>query len=186
MMIAKRPVLLLNAYFEAIRIIALKDALKKLTKGKAVVVLASDRQVYPGVYAPSVIRLMAYRYLPVRMQVATKKNICLRDNHTCQYCAKKFHPAELTLDHVLPRSRGGRNTWENLVAACGPCNRRKDNRTPEEAEMRLLHRVLPASVHTSRGLLRSAGMMVEAWAKYLFADSEGDRRFVFAGDSRVG
>lgn len=167
-MIAKKPVLLLNAYFEAIRIIALRDALKKITKGKAVVVLASDRQVYPGVFAPSVIRLLTYKFLPVRIPVATKKNICLRDNHTCQYCGRRFHPAALTLDHVMPRSRGGRNTWENLVAACNPCNRRKDNRTPEEAGMPLIHRVLPASVHTARGLLRSSGMMVETWAEYLF------------------
>jgi HNH endonuclease len=118
------------------------------------------------------------KYIPVRMQVVTKKNIYLRDNHTCQYCSRKFHASELTLDHVLPRSRGGRNTWENLVTACRKCNQAKDSRTPEEAGMKLLHRVIPASVHTARGLLRSVGMAVEEWAEYLFVDSGGDKRFV--------
>lgn len=185
-MLTKKPVLMLNACFEPIRIISVRDALMKLTKGKAIVVLSSTRIVYPGVYAPSVIRLVAYRYVPVRMQVVTKKNIFLRDNHTCQYCSRKFHASELTLDHVLPRSRGGRNTWENLVTACKKCNQTKDDMTPEEAGMQLLHRVIPASVHTARGLLRSVGMLVDEWARYLFVDSDGDRRFAFAGDSRVG
>jgi hypothetical protein len=185
-MLTKRPVLLLNACFEPIRIISVRDALKKVTKGKAVVVLASTRFVYPGVFAPSVIRLLAYRYVPVRMQVVTKKNIYLRDNHTCQYCGRKLHASELTLDHVLPRSRGGRNTWENLVTACKKCNQAKDNMTPEEAGMKLLHRVIPATVHTARSLLRSVGMMVEDWSTFLFVNSDGDQRFSFAGDSRVG
>lgn len=177
-MLLKRPVLLLNSCFEPIRILSVRQALKMLTKGKVTVVLSSRRMVYPGIYQPSVIRLVEYKYIPVRMQVVTKKNIYLRDNHTCQYCSRKLHSSELTLDHVLPRSRGGRNSWENLVTACRKCNQAKGDMTPEEAGMKLLHRVLPATVHTARGMLRSVGMAVEEWAKYLFVDSEGDRRFV--------
>lgn len=177
-MVTRKPVLLLNSCFEPIRIISVRQALKMLTKGKVSVVLSTKRMIYPGVYQPSVIRLVEYKYIPVRMQVVTKKNIYLRDNHTCQYCGRRFHGSELTLDHVLPRSRGGRNTWENLVTACKKCNQAKDARTPEEAGMKLLHRVIPASVHTARGLLRSVGMAIEEWAEYLFVDSGGDKRFV--------
>jgi 5-methylcytosine-specific restriction endonuclease McrA len=177
-MLTRKPVLLLNSCFEPIRIISVRQALKMLTKGKVSVVLSTKRMIYKGVYQPSVIRLVEYKYIPVRMQVVTKKNIYLRDNHTCQYCSRKFHGSELTLDHVLPRSRGGRNTWENLVTACKKCNQAKDDRTPDEAGMKLLHRVIPATVHTARGMLRSVGMAVEEWAEYLFVDSGGDKRFV--------
>jgi hypothetical protein len=177
-MLTRNPVLLLNSCFEPIRIISVRHALKMLTKGKVSVILSTKRMIYPGVYQPSVIRLVEYKYIPVRMQIVTKNNIYLRDNHICQYRSRKFHGSELTLDHVLPRSRGGRNTWENLVTACKKCNQAKDSRTPEEAGMKLLHRVIPATVHTARGLLRSVGMAVEEWAEYLFVDSGGDKKFV--------
>src|SRR5579859_2563715 len=116
-MLTRKPVLLLNSCFEPIRIISVRQALKMLTKGKVSVVLSMKPMIYPGVYRPSVIRLVEYKYIPVRMQVVTKKSIYLRDNHTCQYCSRRFHGSELTLDHVLPRSRGGRNTWEKIGRA---------------------------------------------------------------------
>jgi 5-methylcytosine-specific restriction endonuclease McrA len=76
--------------------------------------------------------------------------------------------AELTLDHVLPRSRGGASTWENLVAACRRCNNRKGDRLPEEANMRLKKRPKPFTLHTSRSLMRQMGNQQETWRKYLF------------------
>ena len=161
MSLINRPVLMLNQSFEPIRIITVHRALTMLTKGKIVVVLAKDEQVYPGVHVPSVVRLMEYKYIPIRMQLVSKKNIYLRDNYTCLYCGDKCVGADLTWDHVLPRSRGGKNTWDNLVACCKPCNQTKDDMTPEEADMPLLHRIIPSTVHTARGLLRSVGMMVE-------------------------
>ena len=77
---------------------------------------------------PSVIRLLEYRRIPHQTRALSRKNILLRDRNTCQYCGEALPPGELTLDHVIPRSRGGNSTWENLVACCHSCNRRKGNR----------------------------------------------------------
>jgi 5-methylcytosine-specific restriction endonuclease McrA len=72
------------------------------------------------------------------MRVAmTRRNVFYRDAYQCQYCHRQFPARELTCDHVVPRSQGGMTSWDNLVTACGPCNRRKGGRTPEEARMRL-------------------------------------------------
>jgi len=119
--------------------------------------------------------------VPVRLQVTTRRNILMRDAYRCQYCGVKFHGGDLTLDHVIPRARGGRNVWENLVACCHKDNHRKADRTPEEAGMELLRRPLPASVHTSRFILRTMGLEVNEWSRYLYADSDGDRRFAARG-----
>lgn len=179
MNLMRKPTLLLNASYEAIRIISAKRALTLITKGKATVELPTSKIIYPGVFLPSVIRLRTYKRIPIRMQIVTRKNLYLRDAHTCQYCGQKFSTLELTLDHILPSSRGGGNSWDNLVAACAPCNRRKDNRTPEEAGMKLLHRPLPATVHTARQVLRSVGLETKEWGPYLYADSEGDKKYAF-------
>src|SRR5208282_1352389 len=85
---------------------------------------------------PSVIRLLEYRRLPHQSRALSRKNILLRDRNTCPYCATVLPSGELTLDHVIPRSRGGSSTWENLVACCHHCNRRKGNQFPVEAGMK--------------------------------------------------
>src|SRR5262249_59068928 len=74
---------------------------------------------------PSVIRLLEYRRIPHQTRALSRKNILMRDRYTCQYCLKTLNSGELTLDHVVPRSRSGETTWENLVACCHPCNNRK-------------------------------------------------------------
>src|SRR5689334_24757151 len=85
---------------------------------------------------PSVIRLLEYRRIPHQSRALSSKNILLRDRNTCQYCGVVLSHGELTLDHVVPRSRGGLSTWENLVACCHGCNRRKANQLPTEAGMK--------------------------------------------------
>lgn len=175
----RRAVLQLNASYEPLRIISAKKALTLLTKGVAVVEMPTSIEVYPGIYLPSVIRLRNYRHVPIRLQVVTRKNILLRDGGRCQYCGQRFESSELTLDHVVPRSRGGKNEWGNLVTACKKDNHRKADRTPEEAGMQLLRRPLPQTIHTPRFLLRSLGAEVNEWGPYLFSDSEGDKRFAF-------
>jgi 5-methylcytosine-specific restriction endonuclease McrA len=177
----RRPVLQLNASYEALRITSAKRALNLVTRGKAVVELATSHMIYPGIYLPSVIRLVVYKHVPIRMQVTTRRNIFMRDSHRCQYCGQKFSAGELTLDHVIPRAQGGRNAWENLVTCCRKDNHRKADRTPEQAGMPLLRRPLPATVHTGRFMLRSMGLEVNEWSRYLYADSEGDRRFAVRG-----
>ncbi len=87
---------------------------------------------------PRVIVLLAYEHLPKTRVRFSRFNIYARDESTCQYCGAKFRRADLNLDHVIPRSRGGTTNWENVVCSCIACNLRKGGRTPDEAGMRLL------------------------------------------------
>lgn len=89
---------------------------------------------------PRVIVLIAFDRLPKRHVRFSRINLMARDNFQCQYCAKKPHRAELNLDHVVPRSLGGRSTWENVVTSCVDCNRKKGGRTPRQAHLKLLRR----------------------------------------------
>ena len=178
MSLIRRPVLQLNASYEPLRIITAKKALTLITKGVALVEVPTSTMIYPGIFLPSVIRLRTYRHVPIRMQVCSRKNIYIRDGHRCMYCGTRFGSESLTLDHVIPRSHGGRNEWSNLVAACNKCNHRKADRTPEEAGMFLIRRPLPANIHTPRFVLKALGSEVNEWGRFLYADSEGDRRFV--------
>lgn len=171
-------VLVLSAAFEPVSIVAARRALTLIVKEKAVIQEHTGREAHVGIMFPSVVRLKEYTYIPCRTQIISRRNILLRDHHTCMYCGKKGNPQALTLDHVIPSSRGGRNTWENLVACCQPCNRRKADRTPEEAGMALLHKPRPASIHTSRHILRSMGSEDVRWRKYLYYDNEGSREHV--------
>ena len=90
------------------------------------------------IMVPKVIRLLYYTKVPYVSTRLTRQNLFERDRHTCQYCGKKFKIEDLTIEHILPRSRGGKSSWENLVCACIDCNRKKRDRTPEEAGMKLL------------------------------------------------
>jgi hypothetical protein len=181
MSLIDRPVLLLNASLEPIRIIDVKKSMTLLTKGVAVVEIPTDILLYPGIYVPSVIRLITYAKVPYKTKLVNKRNIYLRDGYRCQYCGVKFPTNELTWDHVMPKSRGGGFTWDNLVTCCHPCNRKKDDMTPEEAGMPLLRRVLPATVHTSRGLLRSRGMNTQGWDQFLYVDHSVGSRYQAKG-----
>ena len=102
------------------------------------------------------------------MTALSRKNILMRDRYTCQYCHRTPPGVELTLDHVIPRSRAGETTWENLVACCHGCNNKKGNRTPEEAGLKLTRAPRPFSLHTSRHLMRLLGKSDDQWRKYLF------------------
>jgi 5-methylcytosine-specific restriction endonuclease McrA len=162
------PVLVLNASFEPIAICTAKRALKMWSKGVARVEETYDRLFYRTMLLPSVVRLSHYRHVPVRKHTVSRRNIFLRDRHTCQYCAEKMVPAKLTLDHVMPRSRGGLSLWENLVTCCYGCNNRKGNRTPEEAGMTLLSVPRAMTLHSSRHLMRTMGADESTWRKYLY------------------
>lgn len=162
------PVLVLNASYEPVSICAARRALTLLVKGAAFVEESHDRYVWRDMRLPSVIRLSRYRRVPKVRHDVTRRSIFARDQNTCQYCSTPLAPARLTLDHVIPRSRGGQDTWDNLVASCQPCNHRKANRTPEEAGMLLAARPLPVTVHTSRQIMRRMGAVNPVWQKYLF------------------
>lgn len=140
-------------------------------KGAAEVEIGRGRQIHPNFELPSVIRLTRYHHIPHKSKIVGRKNIYTRDQFTCQYCYRKFHPSDLTLDHILPESRGGPGSWDNLVACCRPCNRRKANRTPEEAGMVLLNKPRPVNIHTARYLLRSLGQPELSWRPYLYFEN---------------
>ncbi len=165
------PVLVLNATFEPINVTAVRRALVLMLKGVAQAEETNHGEVHStskSVAVPSVIRLLSYRHIPQQSRALSRKNILLRDRNTCQFCGKLFPASELTLDHVMPRSRGGRSTWENLVACCYSCNNNKGDRTPEEAGLQLQRRPRPFTLHTSRQLMRLMGHRDEKWRKYLF------------------
>ena len=84
---------------------------------------------------PKTVVLKKYVRLPDRMYRPNRRNIFLRDNHMCVYCLRSLSADEISVDHVIPKSRGGRETWENLVTACKTCNGLKGDKTPEEAKM---------------------------------------------------
>ncbi len=165
------PVLVLNASYEPINICAARRAIVLVLKGIA------RTEEEDGFYLhamsltmrlPSVIRLLEYRRIPHQTRALSRKNILLRDRNACQYCGSVLHSSELTLDHVVPRSRGGMSSWENLVACCHSCNRHKGNQLAAETGMKLLREPRAFNLHTSRHIMRLIGRSDEKWRKYLF------------------
>jgi 5-methylcytosine-specific restriction endonuclease McrA len=137
---------MLNFSYEPLGVVSVQRAVRLLFAQKAEIVhdagrfLHSGRNRRTGEIAawplPSVVRLLYYVMRRHKTVPLTKKNVLLRDDHTCQYCTKKGGH-EMTVDHVQPRSRNGASSWTNLVACCSPCNARKRDRTPAEAGMTL-------------------------------------------------
>lgn len=132
-----RKVLVLNASGVPLNLCGWTRAVTLLVKGKAEIVEHNGQMLAPDFPMPRVIQLHT-DIRPYKSLAPSRENIFHRDGNTCQYCAKRCKEKALTLDHVFPRSRGGRNTWTNLVAACYRCNERKGDQTPEEARMPLL------------------------------------------------
>lgn len=161
-------VLVLNADYQALSVCSVERAVVLVMLRKAELVEARpDRALRSAVARypwPSVVRLRGYVRVPYRSVLLTRRNLLRRDHHACQYCGAT---ERLTLDHVVPKSRGGPDTWDNLVAACVPCNNRKGSRTPEEAGMTLARRPFrPSHVMYMRDFL---GATEDAWKPYLFA-----------------
>ena len=138
-------VLVLNASYEPLNITSWRRATVLLMKGKAERLEYNGKFLYTDFPQPTVIRLRHYVRVPYMEVPLTRRNILHRDGHTCQYCG--YTGDKLTLDHVIPKSRGGGETWENIVAACVCCNVKKGSRTPQEARMPLRH--LPRQPYSS-------------------------------------
>jgi 5-methylcytosine-specific restriction endonuclease McrA len=165
------PVLVLNASYEPINVCVARRAIVLVLKGVAMTEEENGHYLHAARFAvrvPSVIRLLEYRRIPHQTRALSRKNILLRDRNSCQYCGTVLPSSELTLDHVVPRSRGGASTWENLVTCCHPCNRRKGNQFPLEARMKLLREPRSFNLHTSRHIMRMMGHSDAKWRKYLF------------------
>jgi 5-methylcytosine-specific restriction endonuclease McrA len=165
-------VLLLNSSYEPIKIISWQRAMLLWLADKVDVLDHHEyeiRSVSNSYALPSIIRVRQY----VR-QKRFKKNmsfsrghIFLRDNHQCQYCGGKFKTSELTLDHILPATRGGPRTWENLTSACKTCNQKKGSRTPDEAQMPLLNPPTSLPRHYLPDLLLLRKNIPSSWMAYL-------------------
>jgi 5-methylcytosine-specific restriction endonuclease McrA len=176
-MVLARKVLLLNASYEPLSVVTAPKALTLVFRRVAEVleidkgyVLRSPRFVFD---VPSVIRLT--QYIDVRSRrnrVTNRHRILARDHYRCQYCGRRGTAFDLTLDHILPRSRGGRTVAENLVAACQICNNRKGDRMPEEARMPLLTNPAALFYGLERAELRQAAMTRPEWKKYLFLEHQ--------------
>jgi 5-methylcytosine-specific restriction endonuclease McrA len=124
------------------------------------------RAVNFEIQVPRVIRLLFYDRLPKQVIRFNRRNIFARDGNRCQYCGRKFPTSELSLDHVIPRSRGGDTTWENIVCSCVKCNVKKGGRTPHEAHMNLVR--LPVKPKRSPLLsLKLGNPKYESWKTFL-------------------
>jgi 5-methylcytosine-specific restriction endonuclease McrA len=193
-------VLVLNKYYQAIRVINVRRAFSMLCKELAEVIhLEADaagqthytnldfsewtelsqlkaefepegfdwiHTVRLQIAVPRIIRLVAYDKLPRQEVKFNRRNIYARDSNKCQYCGRKFSTTELSLDHVNPRSQGGRSTWENIVCCCVKCNVKKGGRTPEQARMHLITK--PIKPKRSPVInIRLADARYSSWKQFL-------------------
>jgi len=136
-------VLVLNITYEPLKIVNWKKAITLLFLGKVEVLEEYGREIHSvsfTVKLPAVVRLLRMVKRPKTPVKFSRQNIYARDKYRCQYCGRKFAPEELTYDHVLPRSRGGKTEWRNIVTCCVECNRRKGGHTPAEAGMKLIRK----------------------------------------------
>jgi 5-methylcytosine-specific restriction endonuclease McrA len=136
--------------------------------GKAELLLDNKKKVIRTVSRnfpwPSVIRLNYFIKVPYKKVVLTRKNILRRDAYKCAYCGRSDLP--LTIDHIIPKAKGGSESWENLVCACTNCNNRKGSRTPEEANIRLQYK--PFKPNHIMFIKTIVGKMDENWKPYLY------------------
>jgi 5-methylcytosine-specific restriction endonuclease McrA len=174
------PSLVLNADFRPLSYYPLslwgwQDAIKAVFLDRVTILAEYDQEVRSPTFTmqlPSVVCLKAY-VKPARHPAFTRFNVFLRDRFQCQYCGS---PNELTFDHVIPRSRGGLTTWENVVAACSPCNLKKGGLMPKDAGMVPHQTPFQPTVHDlhNNGRLFPPNFLHESWLDYLYWDSELD------------
>lgn len=171
--------LVLSQSFEPVKIVSWKRAITLLFLGKVEVIEEYERDIKTTsllVKIPAVVRLLeAFRRhkKPVKF---SRINIYGRDKYTCQYCGVKKKKAigDLTYDHIVPRSRGGKTTWLNIATCCQDCNRKKANRTPEQAGMRLLKTPVQPTAAPVLVVAVSRESVPDAWRDYLYWTGELD------------
>ena len=175
------PALVLNADFRPLSYFPLslwswQDAVKAVVSERVNVVSEYDREIHSPTWClrlPSVISLK--EYVPASRRPAfTRFNVFLRDRFSCQYCGSAFPTHDLTFDHVIPRSRGGRTTWTNVVTACAPCNLRKGSQLPREAGMLpLTPPFQPSSFQLQEnGRAFPPNYLHHSWRDFLYWDTE--------------
>jgi 5-methylcytosine-specific restriction endonuclease McrA len=160
-------VLVLNATYEPINVCTVRRAVVLLLKEKAEIIEQGEwelRSATRSVTRPVVIRLVSYVRVPrdTHRRKITRRAVFARDDWTCQYCGAR---SNLTVDHVIPRSKGGSSNWENIVASCAPCNLRKGNALPRQAGMRLQRQPRTPSPHVFIHV--ASPTIPPAWRQYL-------------------
>jgi 5-methylcytosine-specific restriction endonuclease McrA len=164
-----QPVLVLNQNYEPLNVCNVKRALVLVFNGKAEVLELNHQMIHSTsrtIHAPSVIRLSYLIRRPHPRAKLSRREVFLRDDYTCQYCG--IRTRELTLDHVMPKSRGGKHTWENLVSACRPCNHRKGGKTLNEVRMKLAHEPRQPKANIYHIVYRYVQQApFEEWVQYL-------------------
>ncbi len=166
-----RKVLLLNQSYEPLMVIGAKRALILLLSEKVDSIESYSENIhsaYLTIKLPSVIRLKEYAKIKRNEIVVSRKNVLKRDNYTCQYCGVKS--ISMTIDHVLSRKKGGGDSWENLVAACMPCNTKKGNKLLAEVNMKLLTQ--PRKPNMILHLQKYVRQFQSSWRPYLFMQEE--------------
>ena len=159
----------LDASFRPIEVIDALEALVMCIIGKATPVETYDTKINSpskSFELPAVIvlkNIVKFRFTTV---ACNRANIVWRDNNQCQYCANYFPSDKLTMDHVIPKSRGGKNTWENLVAACKKCNQKKGSRTPQESGMIPLKKPIRPKANILRTVKKN--QISDLWKNYLW------------------
>jgi len=164
-------VLLLNLTYEPLKIINWKKAVTLLLLGKVEVLEEYNKEVHAvsfKIKLPSVVRLLKlvkWKKAPVKF---SRQNIYERDNYSCQYCGRHMPPEDLTYDHVIPKSRGGKTVWTNIVTCCVDCNRKKGGRTPEEAGMSLIRPPVEPKWTPSVKITVGFREVPTSWKDYLY------------------
>lgn len=168
--IVSRSVLMLNQNYEPLTICTARRAVVLLFQGKAEMIETADglriRTVSTSYALPSVVRLWHYKKVPFKRIMLTRKNIMIRDKNRCQYCGTMKGP--MTVDHLVPKTMGGTDSWDNLVCCCPRCNNKKGDRTPEQSSMKLLKRPTRPSYIT---FIQRNVRIAAQWKPYLFLDS---------------
>jgi 5-methylcytosine-specific restriction endonuclease McrA len=181
----QRPTLVLNRNWQPVNVATVARALVLLWNESARVVDPADYQLYtwddwsklrprgdePFIRAvrfrlriPEVVALRGYDRVPVATVTFSRRNIFKRDHNTCQYCGVQPGSDELTIDHIVPRAQGGVSSWENCVLACVTCNKRKADRTPEQARMRFRRQPVRP---TWKPLYAEHGMRIASWSTFV-------------------
>ena len=168
-------VLLLNITYEPLKIINWKKAITLLCLGKVEVIEEYRREIHSVSFTiklPSVVRLLKMVKRPKCPVRFSRQNIYARDRYKCQYCGETCPSEELTYDHIIPKSRGGKTEWENIVTCCVECNREKGGRTPKEARMTLIRNPIRPSWVPAIRITIGFKEVPKSWRDYLYWNIE--------------
>lgn len=163
--------LMLTNDYAPLKVISWKRAIELLTLGKVEIIEEYDQEVrsaYLVIKIPAVVRLLKRFRRHAKPVKFSRVNIYGRDNYKCQYCGTTCKMDDLTYDHVLPRSQGGKTEWENIVSCCVKCNSRKGGRTPEQAKMKLLKKPVRPTATPAVVIQLSRKNIPDAWRDYLY------------------